>query len=85
MVQVGVAHRRCMTKGDEMSTVTVTVTGMTCGHCASSVREEISTIPGVTDVDVDLASGQVTIDSANPVDTASIQSAVEEAGYHLAS
>ncbi len=40
-----------------MSTTTVTVTGMTCGHCASSVREEIGQIPGVTGVTVDLASG----------------------------
>ncbi|MFI2250263.1 heavy-metal-associated domain-containing protein, partial [Rhodococcus sp. NPDC019609] len=35
-----------------MSTNTVTVTGMTCGHCVSSVREEIGNIPGVTAVDV---------------------------------
>ena len=41
-----------------MSTVTVTVTGMTCGHCVSSVREEAGSIPGVTAVDVDLANGK---------------------------
>ena len=51
-----------------MSTVTVTVTGMTCGHCVSSVREEVGSIPGVTAVDVDLASGKVTIDSERLVD-----------------
>jgi copper chaperone len=68
-----------------MSTVTVTVTGMTCGHCASSVREEVGSIPGVTAVDVDLASGTVTVDSDREVEPAVIQSAVEEAGYQLAS
>jgi copper ion binding protein len=67
-----------------MSTVTVTVTGMTCGHCASSVREEVGSIPGVTAVDVDLASGKVTIDSERLVDDGVIKSAVEEAGYQLA-
>jgi len=67
-----------------MTTTTVTVTGMTCGHCAASVREEISEITGVTNVDVDVASGTVTIDSVAPVDAAAIQAAVEEAGYHLA-
>ena len=46
-----------------MSTTTVTVTGMSCGHCATSVREEIGDIPGVHAVEVDLASGNVTIDS----------------------
>lgn len=68
-----------------MATTTVTVTGMTCGHCATSVREEISEIAGVTAVDVDVASGAVTIDSVAPVDAGAIKSAVEEAGYRLAS
>jgi copper ion binding protein len=68
-----------------MSTVIVTVTGMTCGHCAASVREEVGSIPGVTAVDVDLASGKVTIDSEREVEANVIKGAVEEAGYELAS
>jgi copper chaperone len=68
-----------------MSTVTVTVTGMSCGHCASSVRDEVGSIPGVTAVDVDLASGTVTVDSEREVESDVIKSAVEEAGYQLAS
>ena len=67
-----------------MSTTTVTVTGMTCGHCVSSVREEIGSIPGVTAVDVDLASGRVDIDSETPIEQAAIAQAVDEAGYQLA-
>ncbi|MFI7190024.1 heavy-metal-associated domain-containing protein [Nocardia nova] len=67
-----------------MSTTTVTVTGMTCSHCVSSVREEVGKIPGVTGVAVDLASGRVDIDSADPVDRARIADAVDEAGYQLA-
>jgi copper chaperone CopZ len=68
-----------------LSTVTFTVTGMTCGHCAASVREEVASIPGVTTVDVDLASGKVNIASEGGVEPEAIQSAVEEAGYKLAS
>ncbi|AII11320.1 heavy-metal-associated domain-containing protein [Rhodococcus opacus] len=68
-----------------MSTTTVTVTGMTCGHCVSSVREEIGNIPGVTAVDVDLASGRVDIDSETPIEQATLAQAVDEAGYQLAS
>jgi copper ion binding protein len=68
-----------------MSTVTVTVTGMSCGHCATAVREEVGSIPGVTAVDVDLASGEVTIDSDHQVEPEAIRGAVEEAGYQLAS
>ena len=68
-----------------MSKVSITVTGMSCGHCVSSVREEVAGIPGVTAVDVDLASGTVTIDSERQVEADAIRSAVEEAGYRLAS
>lgn len=68
-----------------MSTVTVTVTGMTCGHCATSVREEVESIAGVTAVDVDVASGKVTIDSQAQIGTDAIRGAIEEAGYQLAS
>ena len=67
-----------------MSTTTVTVTGMSCGHCATSVREEITEIPGVRTVEVDLASGKVTIDSDSAVEADAIRTAVEDAGYRLA-
>ncbi|MDO3634586.1 heavy-metal-associated domain-containing protein [Mycolicibacterium arseniciresistens] len=67
-----------------MSTVTLTVTGMTCGHCAASVREEVSSIDGVTGVDVDVSSGRLTIDSVRELDAQVIRNAVEEAGYQLA-
>jgi copper ion binding protein len=67
------------------STTTYTVTGMTCSHCVASVTEEVSKIPGVVDVDVDLASGSLSIASQAPVDGAAVQEAVEEAGYELVS
>jgi copper chaperone CopZ len=68
-----------------MSTTTVTVMGMSCGGCASSVREEIRDIPGVNVVDVELSSGTVLIESDRPVEAVAIKNAVEEAGYRLAS
>ena len=67
-----------------MSTATYTVKGMTCGHCVSSVREEVSEVAGVTSVEVDLGSGLLTVDSDGPVDAAKIVAAVEEAGYEVA-
>lgn len=68
-----------------MSTETYTVTGMTCDHCSRSVSAEVSAVAGVTAVDVDLATGKVTVTSAQLVRTDKIQEAVEEAGYTLAS
>lgn len=67
-----------------MSTSTVIVSGMTCGHCAASVREEVGALAGVTDVDVDVASGRITISSSAPIEADAIRGAIEEAGYHLA-
>ncbi|CAA9367468.1 MAG: Copper(I) chaperone CopZ [uncultured Nocardioidaceae bacterium] len=67
-----------------MSTATYTVTGMTCGHCVSSVTEEVAQIPGVTGVEVDLATGELAVTSDASVDDDTVRSAVEEAGYQVA-
>jgi copper chaperone len=66
-----------------MSTETYTVTGMTCGHCVSSVTEEVSELPGVTDIQVELESGRVTVTSDAPLGEDKVRAAVEEAGYSL--
>jgi copper chaperone len=68
-----------------VTTSTYTVTGMTCQHCVGAVREELSRIPGVTDVAVDLSSGAVTVTSDGPVSADDVRSGVDEAGYELAS
>jgi copper chaperone len=67
-----------------MSTQTYTVTGMTCGHCVSSVTEEVSEVPGVSDVQVDLESGRLTLTADAAVTADQVKAAVEEAGYSLA-
>jgi copper chaperone len=68
-----------------MSTATYTVSGMTCGHCVSSVTEEVEQIAGVTGVNVDLPTGRVTVTSQAPLDDVQVKDAVEEAGYQLTS
>ncbi|TMR25684.1 heavy-metal-associated domain-containing protein [Nonomuraea turkmeniaca] len=67
-----------------MSVTTYTVKGMTCGHCVSSVKEEVGEVAGVSSVEVDLAGGVLTVNSDEPIDAARIAAAVEEAGYELA-
>jgi copper ion binding protein len=67
-----------------MSTTSYTVTGMTCQHCVSAVTEEVGGLPGVTGVQVDLASGGLTVTSDTPVDDGAVRAAVEEAGYEVA-
>jgi copper chaperone len=57
---------------------------MTCGHCVNAVTDEVSQLPGVTGVDVDLASGGLTVTSDAPVEETAVRAAVEEAGYEVA-
>ncbi|MFC3448642.1 heavy-metal-associated domain-containing protein [Amycolatopsis speibonae] len=68
-----------------MAETTYTVKGMSCGHCASSVTEEVSEIAGVSAVNVDVASGKVTITSDTALDVQIVDAAVTEAGYQLVS
>ncbi|HET9499126.1 MAG TPA: heavy-metal-associated domain-containing protein [Marmoricola sp.] len=63
-------------------TSTYTVTGMTCGHCVASVTEEVREIAGVTEVDVQLETGTLTV-TGDGVSDAAVKVAVEEAGYQL--
>jgi copper chaperone CopZ len=65
-------------------TQTYTVTGMTCGHCVQAVTGELSRLPGVHEVRVDLGSGAVTVTSDGQVPLDEVRAAVDEAGYALA-
>jgi copper chaperone len=69
-------------------TTTIKVTGMTCAHCVSAVTGELSEVPGVTVVDVELRAGAitpVTLRSDTELDRGAVATAVTEAGYALAS
>ena len=67
-----------------MIEATYTVTGMSCGHCAQSVTEELTGLAGVADVTVEVATGAVTVRSAAALSESDVRGAVEEAGYRLA-
>ncbi|MFI9787909.1 heavy-metal-associated domain-containing protein [Kitasatospora sp. NPDC051984] len=67
-----------------MSTTTAfTVEGMSCGHCERTVTAELTALPGITDVTVDTRAGQVTIESAQPLDDDQVRSAVTGSGFIL--
>ena len=57
------------------------VTGMTCGHCEMSIREEVSEIPGVQDIQVSAQTGKLNVTAEGEIDDAKVLAAVEEAGY----
>jgi len=60
------------------------VDGMTCGHCVQHVTSELTAIPGVTDVAIDLVAGgssPVKVTSDAPISDEAIAAAIDEAGY----
>jgi len=67
-----------------VETRTLEVTGMTCDHCASAVRSEISKLTGIATVEVDVPAGAVLIAGEPLPNDAALRAAVEEAGYQLA-
>ena len=64
-------------------TVTYSVPTIHCAHCAMSIREEVSEVDGVEDVDVDLETKLVTV-SGRHLDDAALRAAIVEAGYEAA-
>ena len=70
-------------KDPSVASQTYAVTGMTCQHCVNAVAEEVRAIAGVTDVDVALETGVLTVTSTHPVESAAVAAAVDEAGYAL--
>jgi copper chaperone len=60
------------------------VSGMHCQHCITSVTEEVSAIPGVTDVHVDLDTGELVVTSDTDLFFSDIEAAIDEAGYTVA-
>ena len=68
-----------------MSTTEFQVTGMTCGHCEMSVREEVEKVAGVEGIDVSAQTGRLVVTSAAPIDADAVIAAVDEAGYQAVS
>ncbi len=71
-------------KGDDMKTQTITIQGMTCGHCVMAVRKELSKLPDIAIKDVKIGSAVVDADES-PATQEKLKKAVEEAGYSVAS
>lgn len=64
------------------ATAALRVTGMTCSNCVRHVRQAAERVPGVSDVEVDLAGGRATVTFDPAVTTpVAIAAAITEAGY----
>lgn len=63
----------------------VQVEGMSCGHCAMSVREALASLEGVSSVDVDLEGGTAHVESNRNIPQDAFARAIESAGYTFVS
>jgi copper chaperone len=61
----------------------VKIKGMSCQHCAKAVKKALEEIDGITDVAVDLATGEATFDEAHPVDKELMREKIKKAGFTL--
>ena len=62
---------------------TINITGMTCNHCTARVNKNLSAVPGVSAVQVDLASGTAVVESDDSVTEALLKETVEDSGYDV--
>jgi copper chaperone CopZ len=62
----------------------IKVKGMSCGHCAAAVTKALQNLPGVSEVQVDLAIGRVTYQSAASIPKEDLEKLIKAAGYELA-
>ncbi len=76
-------HGRAKGKGIEGETMKLAISGMTCSHCAESVRRALLECPGVKDVEVNLANGETAV-AGEGFDLAVMKKAIEELGYRVA-
>ena len=63
-----------------MNETTYDVNGLSCQHCVNAVTGQLTKLPGVTGVDVDLDTGKVTLSSVQPLDTEAVRAAFTVAG-----
>ena len=68
-----------------MSTAVYTVKGMTCSGCMNKVTNAVTAVDGVTDVDVDISNGELTVTGDAELDSDKVRAAVADAGYEIVS
>lgn len=61
----------------------IVVKGMTCDHCAKTVRKKLESLGGVTNVAVNVATGAVSFDDAEGHGVEEVRDAIEDAGYEM--
>ena len=62
---------------------TIKIKGMSCNHCVMAVTKALGKIEGVSNIRVDLASGEASFDETKSVDMKLVAEGIRKAGYEL--
>ena len=65
------------------ATITLSVPGISCGHCVAAITGEVQAVAGVERVEVSIDAKTVTVTVTGAVDVAAIEAAIVEAGYEV--
>jgi len=61
----------------------VKIKGMSCQHCVKTVKKTLEEIDGISNVAVDLTSGEATFEETHPVDRELIRERIKKAGFEV--
>jgi copper chaperone CopZ len=64
-----------------MKRIELEVSGMSCGHCVTTVRSALTAVEGVHEADVSLPGGRATVRADDGVEEVKLVQAVERSGY----
>ena len=59
----------------------ISIDGMFCSHCTSNVEKALKAVPGVTDVVVDLAAKNASVEADDTVADEALKTAVDDLGF----
>ena len=65
-----------------MHNITITISGMSCGHCLNAVNKALSAVPGITVKSVQIGRVELLVPNA-PDAAGPAQAAIEAAGYKV--
>lgn len=63
-----------------MSSVTISIDGMSCGHCVARVTRTLQAIPGVSVAEVVIGRARIDLDT-DKSPTAAVVQQLDDAGY----
>jgi copper chaperone len=61
--------------------ITIKINGMNCQHCVNSARKALETVPGISNIQIDLAKGEASFDGE--VDLQAAKEAIAKIGFEV--